>query len=293
MVKKTIIEARINEYAMRTVNPHVPWSLGEIVEDACRVRDAGASILHFHARTKEGEPNNHWEAYAEIITAIRQKTDILLLPTLGFNSNDKDGFDRIKIIAELAKHPETKPDIIPLDMGSVNLERYDYLNKTFKSADVIYQNTSEVLEFCAKEMLSLGIKVKMTCWDMGFVRRGAIFLEDGLITKPGYFLFHFTEGEYITAHPATKIGVDSLRSVLPDESCYWSVNCLGGNLMHLVPYVLRKGGNIAIGLGDYHYKEMGNPRNCELISKINSAVLQEGNEVATPEEVKMMLGIGL
>lgn len=286
MTTKVIIEARINEYAMRTMNPNVPWTLQEIVDDACRVRDAGASILHFHARTADGCPDNCWESYAEIITAIRQKTDILILPTLGFNSNDKVGKDRIGIISQLAKDPITKPDLIPLDMGSINLDQYDVSNGLFESSDSVYQNTTEVLEFCARQMLTLGIKVKMTCWDMGFVRRGAIFLRNGLITKPGYFLFHLSEGRYITAHPCTQIGIDSLRSVLPNEECYWTVNCLGGNILNMVPSILAGGGNIAIGLGDYHYAELKNPRNSDLISLITEAAKESGRDVASPEDVR-------
>ncbi len=94
-MKKVIIEARVNEYAMRDMNPNVPWTVQELVDEAQRVREAGASIMHFHARTAAGEPNNHAEVYAEIIEKVREKTDILLLPTLGFNSNDKDS-SRIK-----------------------------------------------------------------------------------------------------------------------------------------------------------------------------------------------------
>ena len=66
-MKKVIIEARVNEYAMRDMNPNVPWTVQELVDEAQRVREAGASIMHFHARTAAGEPNNHAEVYAEII----------------------------------------------------------------------------------------------------------------------------------------------------------------------------------------------------------------------------------
>ena len=164
-MKKVIIEARVNEYAMRDMNPNVPWTVQELVDEAQRVREAGASIMHFHARTAAGEPNNHAEVYAEIIEKVREKTDILLLPTLGFNSNDKDS-SRIKIISELAKKESTKPDIIPLDTGSVNLDQYDEEKGCFTESDSIYTNSTSTLEFCAREMLNYKIKVKMTCWDV-------------------------------------------------------------------------------------------------------------------------------
>jgi 3-keto-5-aminohexanoate cleavage enzyme len=291
-VEKVIIEARINEYAMRDMNHHVPWTVEEIVKEAQRVRDAGASILHFHARTGNGAPNNSAEVYGEIIKRIREKTDILILPTLGFNSNDKVGGERIKIITKLAELASTKPDIIPLDMGSINLEQYDKALDHFDNASSVYCNPTDVLEFCAQEMLAKGIKVKMTCWDVGFVRRGKKFLDLGLITKPGYFLFHLTEGRYLTGHPCTKEGIDALRHSLPDGKCYWTVNCLGGNLLSVAQYVLDQGGNIAIGIGDYHYGELGSPTNEELIRKIVEMARACKRQIASPAEVKEMLQIG-
>lgn len=289
-MEKVIIEARVNEYAMRDKNPNVPWTVEEIVEEAQRVREAGASIMHFHARTADGRPNNHPQVYAEIIEKVREKTDILLLPTLGFNSNDKEN-DRIRIISELARKESTKPDIIPLDTGSINLDQFDEENQCFIQADSIYSNPTATLEFCAKEMLKNHIKVKMTCWDMGFVRRGKKFIDLGLITKPGYFLFHLTEGPYFTAHPCTKEGVDALRSVLPEEECYWSTNCLGGNILKIAPYVLENGGGIAVGLGDYHHAELGMPTNAQLVKTVAEMAHKAGREVAAPDEVRAYFGI--
>jgi len=290
-MEKVIIEARINEYAMRNVNPNVPWTIEEIVEEAQRVREAGAAILHFHARTEDGAPNNNAKVYKEIIERVRGKTDILLLPTLGFNSNDKEGNARIKIIAKLAERESTKPDIIPLDMGSINLEQYDEATQSFIDSSSIYCNPTDTLEFCAKEMMKQRIKVKMTCWDVGFVRRGEKFVEKGLITAPGYFLFHLTEGRYLTGHPCSKEGVDALRHVLPDTKCYWSVNCLGGNLLTVAPYVLESGGNIAIGIGDYHYGELGTPGNEDLVKRIVEMAHKCQREIASPDDVKKMLHI--
>lgn len=284
-MKKVIIEARVNEYAMRDVNPNVPWTVQELVDEAQRVREAGASIMHFHARTEEGAPNNRAEVYAEIIEKVREKTDILLLPTLGFNSNDKDN-DRIRIISSLAQRETTKPDIVPLDAGSVNLEQYDEEKKEFVHVNDIYSNPTGTLIYCAEEMRKYGIKVKWTCWDMGFVRRGKKLIDLGYVDKPGYFLFHLTEGRYFTGHPCTKAGIDALRSVLPDEECYWIANCLGGNLLKQAPYILQNGGGLAIGIGDYHYKEEGCPTNSQLIRKVVEMAGEAGREVATPEDVR-------
>ena len=82
-MKKMILEARTNEYAMRDENPHVPWTSDEIAESAARCREAGASIVHFHARKPDGSPEHSVEVYADIIRKIRAKCDIFIHPTLG------------------------------------------------------------------------------------------------------------------------------------------------------------------------------------------------------------------
>lgn len=284
-MKKVILECRVNEYAMRDVNPHVPWTVQELVDEARRVREAGAAIMHFHARTDDGAPDNRPEVYAEIIRRVREETDILLLPTLGYNTNDGD-VRRIRIISRLAEREETKPDIVPLDTGSINIDRYDGSAGVFLDADAVYRNDTATLLYCADEMRRLGIRCKFTCWDMGFVRRGAKLLESGRCLRPGYFLFHLTEGEHITGHPATPLAIDALRSVLPREDHYWSCNCKGGSLLDVAPYVLANGGGLAIGIGDYHYAELGCPTNAQLLRRVVDLAREAGREPATPDEVR-------
>ncbi len=106
-MKKMILEARINEYAMRDPNPNVPWTADEIAETAARCRAEGAAIVHFHARGDDGSPLHTEEAYAEIIRKIRSKSDILVHPTLGWFSNDHDPAGRTACVTALALDPAT------------------------------------------------------------------------------------------------------------------------------------------------------------------------------------------
>ena len=82
-MKKLIIEVRVNEYAMRDGNPNVPWSAEELGRDARAIRDAGASIIHFHARGTNGEPAHGPAEYAAAMRAIRDQSDLITHPTLG------------------------------------------------------------------------------------------------------------------------------------------------------------------------------------------------------------------
>ena len=120
---KLIIEARVNEYMMREQgNSNGPYTPAEIAADAVACRNAGASILHFHARKPNGEPEHGADSYADTVRRIRQSSDILVHPTLGYATLDKPAEERLAHILEMAKDPATGPHIAPLDTGSVNVD---------------------------------------------------------------------------------------------------------------------------------------------------------------------------
>lgn len=291
-MEKMIVEARINEYAMRDGNPHIPWTADEIAETAARCREAGASILHFHARGDDGSPLHTVEKNAEIIRKVRQKCDMLILPTLGFFANDTDPAARIDCIIELAKDPQTKPDIVPIDTGSSNLDTFDRDARTFSHADRIYENRTDAVEHYLRSLRKAGIKPKMTCWSVGFVRRATAFMEMGLVDDPGYFLLNMTDGPYITGHPGSLEGLDAFLAFLPKHRRhYWTANIVGGNLLDLCEGVARRGGNIAPGIGDYSYAELGRPTNEEVVARACEIARGCGREIAAPDDVRELLNI--
>jgi uncharacterized protein (DUF849 family) len=291
-MEKMIIEARVNEYAMRDQNPNVPWTAEEIADAAARCREAGASILHFHARDYDGSPLQTVEQNAEIIRRVRAKSDILILPTLGFFSNDEDPASRIDCMMRLAKEPATKPDIVPIDTGSVNLEHFDPATGVFDHADRVYRNSTAALIHYARLLKSAGIKPKLVCWSAGFVRRASALMEAGLVDEPGYFLLNMTDGPYITGHPGTPRGLQALADFLPsNRKCIWTANIVGGSLVDLAATVARLGGNIAPGIGDYPYAELNAPPNEEVVRRVAAIARENGREIAEPDDVRRMLNL--
>jgi len=289
-MKKFILEGRINEYAMRDQNKHVPWTSDEIAETAARIRDEGAAILHFHARTVDGKPLNTFEAYEEIITKVRAKSDILILPTLGFISNDSDAKARIDTVVKLAGTPGCKPDIAPIDTGTANLEIYDSTTNQVSFVDRVYQNTTDSLIHYARELKRVNVKPKMVSWSVGFTRRALMLMEMGIIEEPGYMLFHLTDGQVITGHPATVEGLKAHLAFLPaDRNIEWTVNALGGNLFAMTDTIARLGGHMAIGIGDYPYPELSHPTNEELIRETVRVIKSTGREMASPDDVREIL----
>lgn len=291
-MKKMILEARINEYAMREHNPHVPWTADEIAETAARCREAGASIVHFHARNPDGSPLHGEAAYAQIIRKIRERSDILVHPTLGWFSNDGDPAGRIACVTALAADPATRPDIAPIDTGSVNLETYDAQARRFIDAERVYINRSDTLAHYAREFKRVGIKPQLVTWSIGFSRRAQALAEMGLVDSPLYFLVNMTDGRWITGHPGTPEGLEAHLRFLPtDRPVEWSANVVGGNLLALAEMAARRGGHLAPGIGDHPYVELGSPPNEEIVHRAAQVARSAGREIATPADTREMLGL--
>jgi 3-keto-5-aminohexanoate cleavage enzyme len=289
-MKKMILEARVNEYAMRDANPNVPWTADEIAETAAQCRAEGAAIVHFHARGEDGSPLHTAEAYAEIIRKIRSKSDILVHPTLGWFSNDHDPAGRADCVTRLALDPATKPDIAPIDTGSTNLETYDAAARSFSHADRVYTNRTDTLQVYAREFRRSGIKPQIVCWSVGFMRRAFALMEMGLVDEPAYMLLNMTDGPYLTGHPGTPDGLDAhLRFLPPGREVEWVANIVGGNLLDLAEMAARLGGHLAPGIGDHPYTEIGCPSNEEMVRTAARTARAAGRELATPDDVRIML----
>ncbi|WP_418317668.1 3-keto-5-aminohexanoate cleavage protein [Piscinibacter sakaiensis] len=292
MTKKMIIEARINEYAMRDDNPHVPWTADEIAETAARCREEGASIVHFHARNPDGSPLHGVDAYAEIIRKIRSRSDILVHPTLGWFANDDDPAGRIACVTTLACDPATRPDFAPIDTGSVNLESYDAESRSFHHGERVYINRTTTLELYARDFKRSGIKPQLVTWAVGFTRRAAAMIEMGLVDEPAWFLVNMTEGACLTGHPGTAAGLKAHLAFLPaNRKVEWASNVVGGNLLELADTTARLGGHLAPGIGDHPYLELGCPRNEEVVRMAVRTARAAGREIASPQETREMLGL--
>lgn len=291
-MNKMFIEVRVNEYKMRDDTPHIPWTAMEIADEAARCADAGATLFHWHGRTDDGGIDNTLEKYQEVIRLIRKKADILLMPTLGFVANDEDPDKRINIQVQLSMDPQTAPDIVPIDMGSMNYEFYHADTKSFEYVDRIYHNSTDTIISAAQRFQNAGLGLMLVCWNVGFVRRAAALMDMGILKEPALFELNLSGGPVITGHPATVTGLDCMVEMLPkNRKLTYLVDCTGGPMMSLVPYIIRSGGNVSIGLGDYHYSELGMPDNSQLISKCAQMAREFGREIMTTDELRKLLGL--
>ena len=289
--KKLIIEMRLNEYEMRDRNRNVPWTAEELARDAAACREAGASIVHFHARRGEGSPAFDYESYRDVIQAIRASSDVLIHPTLGGPANNVSAQERLSHVVRLAE-AGIRPDFVPMDMGTSNVDMFDEAAGRFVSQDNIYFNTTETLRYFAEQLRKLGIKPSLEIWSIPMMRLARAFHHLGLLDEPLLLSLNLIEGGLIAAHPGTAKGLRAHLDFLPEEAAHeWVVTFFGGNLLNLAGMIITEGGHIATGIGDYPYPELGQPTNADIARRVAQIATDGGRELATPAETKEMLGL--
>ena len=286
-MKKLIIEARINEYAMRDRNPNVPWTPQEIATDAAKCREAGAAIVHFHPRMSDGAPESSARVTQDIVRRIRDRSDILINPTLGSIRQDLPVSERIKLL--LDEGSEARPDILPLCLGSLNWDCLDPETGRLCDKDRIYLNRTIDLATGARALMDAGIGVSCVLWEVGYTRRLAAFLDTGIIGEPAYAVFHLVSGGLLSGHPATRAGLDAHLAFLPRDQVEWAVMSLGGSLLPLAETIIGAGGHLQIGIGDYPYAETGAPTNSEVVRAVVEIANRLGHEIASPDEARTLL----
>jgi 3-keto-5-aminohexanoate cleavage enzyme len=287
-MKKLIIEVRMNEAAKKADNANVPYTPDEIIADAIACAEAGAAVVHFHARNADGTESNRIEDYRQILAGVRAKADVMVHPTLGlFHGADPD--QRLAHIRDLSEHSNLKPDIAPLDMGSNNIDRWDEELRTFRGEGFVYKNTTADLRVMAERLKAWGVKPEIALWSVANGRLMGRFIDAGLLVEPVLAVMSLAGEDHPWGHPATSAGLRAYVDNLPDRRIEWTVLGHGANLLRLAPEIISLGGHIAIGLGDYAYAEVGRPSNAELVRRVKEIAGAMGREIATPREARELL----
>jgi len=288
---KIIIEARVNELATRRGNPHVPFLPAEIIADASACHQEGAAILHYHGRTEDGAPDHAPDFYLETNAGIRASGDMLIHPTLGYVANDADAPGRFAAIEEMMKSADTAPDFAPMDCGSVNVDWWNPDEGRYDTTDLIYRNSTGTLMYFAERIAHHGLKPYLVSWNVSFTRQIEQFLKMGVLRDPAYICFCMTDEIIFAGHPGSEAGLDAHTAFLPTgfETVWTAVN-YKGDLFELTEKIIRSGGHISIGLGDYAYRDGArNLTNAQVIAKVVAQARSLGREVASVEETRGIL----
>ena len=269
--------------ANRAQCPGIPYTPDEYGEEARRAAEAGASIVHIHARKPDGTPSQDVEDYAAIRAAILKR-----VPNLIINfSTGAIGFTREQRIASV---PACRPDIAALNMGTMNYAKYSEKRKSFVF-NLVFENPFDDIIFYLKTMLEHGVRPEMECFDVGHV--GSIHpLIDMGVVKPPYevsFILGVDGGV-----PATTQNIVAMMGNLPKDAS-WQVIGISREQWRLAAAALTLGGNIRVGFEDNFYLPEGvmAKSNGELVARAARLTRDVGREVASIDEARALLHLPL
>ncbi len=279
---KTILTAALTGVlATRDQCPAIPYTAEEIALEARRSVEAGASIVHIHARQDNGKPAFDVESYRHIDEAVRR-----LCPEAIINySTGAVGIDRETRIAHIR---ELTPHMAALNMGSMNYAMYSVEKKRFYH-DHIFENRFEDIRFYLEAMNDAGTRPEMECFDLGHINNAEPLRDLGLIPEPS--CYSMVMG-VLGGIPATTRNLLHMVESLP-KGALWQVIGIGRVQWPLIGAAVSMGGNVRVGLEDNLYLKPGvmARSNGELVEKAARIVEDLGGSVASPEQARAMLGL--
>ena len=277
----TIITAALTGVlATRVHCPAIPYTPKEIGEEAKRAADAGAAIVHIHARTPEGGPDWRVETFAEILAEVRARTDVIVNFSTGAVGVPRE--ERIQHISEL------RPEMAALNMGSMNYAIYSAKRKMFVH-DHVFANPFKDIQFFLEAMNKAGVRPEMECFDAGHIGNTGPFIDMGVLKAP--YQFSLIMGVLGGIPGTTRQLVNQVDS-LPTGS-HWQVIGIGLDQWALVAAAIAMGGNVRVGLEDNFYLEEGRmaKSNGELVDKAVALCRDLGADVASVSQARTKLAL--
>jgi len=256
----------------------IPYTPEEYAEEARRAYDAGASVVHIHARTPDGTPSYEVEDYRNIYDAVTGVCPIII--------NFSTGAINITTEQKTAHILSIKPAIGALNMGSMNYAKYHTKRKDFVFEFVFPNPFSEIIEIL-KAMNVAGTRPEMECFDIGHVGNSFPLIDMGILKPP--FQYSLIMGVVGGIPPMTR-NLVAMADQLPPRSD-WEVIGIGRDQWRLVAASIALGGNIRVGLEDNFYVSEGKmaSSNGDLVEKAARMVRDQGREVANVDECRKRL----
>ncbi len=280
---KVVVTAALSGVlANRAQCPHIPYTPVEIAEEAKRAYDAGASVVHVHARTDEGAPTFEPDTFARIKEEIKKRCPIILNWSTGSLDDDTS------LQEACITRDDCRPDIAALNMGTMNYSKYSPKRKEFVF-DMVFPNTYGKILKLLKAMNSAGVKPELECFDSGHTNGTGPLLDMGALKQPLQFSFIVN---VLGGIPATVESVQFQKSLIPAGS-QWEVIGISHCQWRMEATALVLGGNVRVGLEDHVYLPNGDmaKSNGELVAKVVELARAVGREPASVEEARKILSL--
>ncbi|WDV46058.1 3-keto-5-aminohexanoate cleavage protein [Clostridiaceae bacterium M8S5] len=269
MQKLIITAALTGAEVTRERQPNLPITPEEIGEAAYEAYKAGASIVHVHARDKDGNPVQDYEVYKQIKEEIEKRCPVIFQPSTG-GATWHTPEERLQPV-------ELKPEMATLSAGTCNF-----------GADV-FMNSQEYMEKFAQKMKELGVKPEIEVFEKGMINNALALAKKGLVDTPIHFDFVMGVPGAITGELRDLLYlVDSIPS-----GSTWTVAGIGRYELPLAIAAIMLGGHVRVGFEDNIYYKKGEiaTSNAQLVERIVRLAKELGREVATPDEAREILGI--
>lgn len=281
-MNKIIISAALTGAATnRSHCPHIPYTPMEIGEEAERAVNAGASIVHIHAREDNGVPSWRTEVFEAIQKEVRDRCPDVII-------NYSTGAIGLSVEERVAHLPATKPEMAAFNMGSMNYAIFSKKAKQF-FWNGVFENSFDTMMEVVNTMTANGICPEMECFDTGHIRNAVPLREMGLI--PDNACYSLVMG-VLGGIPATPENLMHQIKQVP-EGHFWQTIVISRKQWQLAALAASMGGNIRVGLEDNFYlpnNEMAKS-NGELVDQAVSLARMMGREPASIEETRAVLNI--
>ncbi|MDQ2101696.1 BKACE family enzyme [Azospirillum isscasi] len=282
-----------------SMSPHLPVTPDQIAAEAIAAVEAGAAIVHLHARDPDtGRPTQDPELFARFLPRIKQATKAVVNITTG-GSATMTVEDRLRPAAHF------QPEVASLNMGTMNFGLFPMLNRFTEfqhdwerpylegSRDLVFKNTFKDIEHILKTCSGNGTRFEFECYDISHLYTLAHFLDRKLVTPPLFVQSVFGILGGIGPHPEDVMHMRRTADRLFGDQYVWSVLGAGRNQMPIATQALALGGNVRVGLEDNLWAGPGRlaTSNAEQVAMVRKLIEGLALEVATPDEARAMLSL--
>lgn len=277
----------------------LPISPEEIADQAVAAAEAGAAILHLHARNPaDGSPTGDPDVFARFLPAIKERTDAVINLTTG-------GSPEMTVEDRLAAALRFKPEMCSLNMGSMNFSmhpvadkikswRYPWEETYLRASEAfIFRNTFRDVARVYELMQDHGTRYEHECYDVGHLYNLAHFVDRGLVKPPFFIQTVFGILGGIGAEADNVLFMRRTADRLFGEDYVWSVLAAGRHQMPLITQGAMMGGNVRVGLEDSLFISRGKlaKDNAEQVQKIKGILSSLSLDIATPAEARAILAL--
>jgi len=295
-LRKVIITAAVTgQGPTPTMSDYLPATPKQIADDAVKAYEAGAAIVHIHARKHEtGEPTPDLNVFREIVSDIKSRCNVVINITTGGAGNEKE---RIAVV------PEFKPELATLNCGSLSgtMIHVGERMKSFKFAweeahikkeDLIFPNTYKMMREYSQICKENDTKPEIEIWDLGQVGAVEFMVMRQYVSKPLHLQFVMGALSGMPATPGTLNFVyEYTRKVLGDFT--WSVAAVGKDQIPIAAVALALGGHVRVGMEDSLWAGYGRLArgSAEQVRKVVNIAKEMSIVPATPDEAREMIGL--